>query len=123
MKNVLHNTLKRLIEEGGEYNFLIINLGETYYIQVAGEYFSSRLLFEVVSNHYLPSDKKLDTSLQKKILELGWEAPQKEGNYTFRKSINSKEEHNDCIAFIEKTAKEIYGIDEIESAMIELNLE
>ncbi|WP_375562847.1 hypothetical protein ACE193_10085 [Bernardetia sp. OM2101] len=123
MKDALHNSLKRLIEEGGTQNFLIINLGENYYIQVAGEFYSSHLLLEAVSNHYLPSDKQLSTVLQKKTLDLGWEAPKGEGNYSYRVSINSAEEYNSCIEFIHKTAKEIFDVNDIENSMIELNLE
>ncbi|WP_338790092.1 hypothetical protein [Bernardetia sp. MNP-M8] len=122
MKNALHDSLKRLIEEGGKQNFLIINLGE-YYIQVAGEYYSSHLLLEAVSNHYLSSTKQLNLSLQKKIIDLGWTEPQKEGNYSCKMSINSTKEYDFCIAFIEKTAKEIYDVDTITNSMIELNLE
>lgn len=123
MKNALHNSLKRLIEEGGKHNFLIINLRENYYIQVAGEFYSSHLLLETVSNHYLPSDKQLNPVLQKKIIDLGWEAPKGNGNYSRRVSINSVEEYNSCVEFIQKTATEIFDVDVIENSMIELNLE
>lgn len=123
MKNALHHSLKRLIEEGGNHNFLIINLTENYYIQAAGKHYSSHLLIEAVSNNYLPSEKKLNSSQQENLLLLGWDAPKKEGNYTFRVSINSNEEYNACIEFIEKTAKEVYEVDFIDNCMIELNLE
>lgn len=123
MKNALHSSLKRLIEEGGKQNFLIINLGENYYIQVAGELYSSHLLLEAVSNHYLPSEKQLNLFLQEKIMGLGWTEPQGEGNYSYKVSINSVDEYNSCIEFIQKTAKDIFGVDIIENSMIELNLE
>ncbi|WP_338761475.1 hypothetical protein WAF17_15575 [Bernardetia sp. ABR2-2B] len=122
MSNPLHNSLKRLIEEGGKQNFLILDFGD-YYIQIAGEYYSSYLLLEAVSNHYLSTDKKLDSVLQRKILDLGWEAPKGEGNYNLKLSINSNNEYDSCVEFIEKTAKEIYDVDTITNSMIELNLE
>ena len=123
MKSVLHNFIKRLIEEGGTQNFLIINLSKSYYIQVAGELYSSHLLFEAVSNNFLPSENQLSSSQHQRLLALGWNAPTKKGNYTYKISINSSEEYNSCVAFVEKTAKEIYGIDVIDELMIELNLE
>ncbi|WP_291724392.1 TY-Chap domain-containing protein [Bernardetia sp.] len=123
MESVLHSFLKRLIEEGGTQNFLIINLSKSYYIQVAGEFYSSHLFFEAVSNNFLPTKNQLSSSQHQRLLTLGWNSPTKEGNYTYKTSINSSEEYNACIEFVEKTAKEIYGIDVIDEFMIELNLE
>jgi hypothetical protein len=65
----------------------------------------------------------LNSILQKKIIDLGWTEPQKEGNYSYKVSINSVDEYNSCIEFIQKTAKDIFGVDVIENSMIELNLE
>jgi hypothetical protein len=38
-------------------------------------------------------------------------------------SINSNDEYDACIEFIQKTAKEIFDVDFIDESMIELNLE
>ncbi len=123
MKDILYNSLKRLSREGGNHNFVIIKLSRQYYIQIACEFGSNHFLFEAVSNYYLSIRKQLSTTLQEAIVDLGWKIPEGKGNYSIETDINLDEDYTFYIDLIRNTAKEIYGIDNIQEDMIDVYLE
>ncbi len=124
MKTALHTALQRLLSEGGSQNFMIIHLDTDYYMQMAARSGSPEVLLESVSNHYLASQKQLGWAAQQKMIELGWNVPQqKEENYSIQAFIDSSAAQHKYITLLEETAKNVFGISEIQDAMIELVLE
>jgi len=76
MKATLKGMIKRLLTDGGDYNFFIISINENSYMQFLGGRDSQFLIMET---SYLDLDSLQDL----KIRNLGWEQPNKGDNYKF----------------------------------------
>lgn len=123
-QNTLYNLLKKLMNEGGNDNFLVIQLDENYYIQAASSKGSLSLLCEAVSNKYLPPHKELNTVQHQRLLALGWNTPNPSSeNYWTDTPLITDEVIVQTVQRISATMKEVYGFNGLNNNMITLNLE
>lgn len=69
--------LRRLTEEGGGHNFVILHADETknYYVQFGTSCGSAVMYGEAVSNRYLRSPFTLTRAQRASLLSLGWRPP------------------------------------------------
>jgi hypothetical protein len=73
----LATMLERLLEEGGDHNFIILHADETknYFVQFAGSRGEAIIRGEAVSNLYLEPTHMLDPKRSKALRALGWNPP------------------------------------------------
>ena len=69
--------LKRILEEGGDHNFIILDADEAknYFVQFAGSRGEAIIRAEAVSNLYLEPAHMLDRRRSNGLLALGWTPP------------------------------------------------
>lgn len=69
--------LKRILEEGGDHNFIILpgDEAKNYFVQFAGSRGEAIIRGEAVSNLYLEPAHMLDPKRSKALRALGWNPP------------------------------------------------
>jgi hypothetical protein len=122
----IYHLLRKLIEKGG---FMIIHLNEdhNYYIQVSVHLDRKDFWLEAVSNYFIdPRDPQwqLNQNQHNRLIELGWNDAPPDSNYYREESRScSKESLIEIVQLIEITAKDIYGVREINYDLITLELD
>lgn len=122
---LITQALEEILDEGGEQNFLIINLGRDYYIQFAGQKGGDKLHCEAVSNNFLSDEIKLSESQIAALQAMGWENPSYEmSNFTLTLPAIYIADRDQLLSLIQRTA-DIYGvhIDEVGEDDLSVNLE
>jgi ATP-dependent helicase IRC3 len=122
--NEIYKMIRKLMQEDGESNFMVIQLDKDYFIQVAGVKNSSELICEAISNKFIPTQRRLNEGQLRRMIELGWEIPKKSDYHYFMEvTVSSDESLVDLVQTITMTAQEIYGAKTISKKMIEINPE
>jgi hypothetical protein len=120
----IYNILKKIMLEDGDNNFIIIALNDDYFLQAAAYKETNELIFEAVSNKFLSPEKCLNEIQQNGLVNLGWKAPDsKHENYYFGVDFISDKSLIGAVELITKTAREIYGVNEINHKMLTINIE
>lgn len=104
-------TLRRIQEEGGKGNFVILiaNAEKNYYIQVIGHKDDPALFAEAVSNHFLDSMHGLDQRHINRLEELGWNSPSSIPNFHREWNARDDQERISIANEILETFIEVYG--------------
>ena len=122
--HVLAPFIKEILTQGGDSNFLILSLSDDYYIQIAAEIDSPKIVVESVSNKFLSENNKLNNDQLNAIQSLEWKGlDEEDGNYYRNITLTNKQELDNLIKLIDRTAKEVYGVDSINAYMVEVNLQ
>ena len=103
----LIEAIREITEDGGNSNFCIVHLDDTYYIQFTGQKGGQSIYCEAVSNQFLPKAKQLTTEQEQQLLALGWSTADF-GNYSSNQSVQAGKDLMETVQFIMTTAKEIY---------------
>ncbi len=108
----LETLVERNADEGG---YVIFNdaKGSSYYVQAA-EVTEGTLHLEAVSDTYLSHLEELTQDQVNKLLDIGWDEPLENGNYTIDLTETSPETLASVAKDLEKTLKEVYQVTEIE---------
>ena len=98
--------IKRLLNEGGEENFLIVSAGDIY-VQFTSSNGESSVNCEVVSNRFLPDDLYLERPQVIQLNELGFESPSgaDDGCTNFNRPYNVNTDER-----LEKLVEDVYFV-------------
>lgn len=107
---------RRLLEEGGDHNFVIFVGAKTggrsaeYYVQFATSRGSAEIYGEAVSNHYLERSFALGRRQKAELARLGWSPPRgKHPNYyRYWQALNDRD-LGDIAAVAITTLRRVYG--------------
>jgi hypothetical protein len=119
--------LRRIVEEGGDHNFLILHADDrkNYYVQFAGSRGQAIVRGEAVSNHYLEPAHMLSPKRCKALLALGWNAPAPGEDLNFYRDwdARSKQTRREMARLAARTLVEIYGLAPTERVGFEFHLD
>ncbi len=119
--------LRRIVEEGGDHNFVILHADDSknYYVQFAGSRGQAIVLGEAVSNHYLEPAHMLSPKRSKALLALGWNppAPGKDMNFSRDWDARSEKTRRQMARLAMQTLVEIYGLPPTERVGLKLWLD
>lgn len=121
---MIANALRRIQEEGGEYNFVIFvaDQDRNYYIQVTTRKGNTELRAEAVSNDVLTPEDALSNEQTARLESMGWN-DQVDGNYYRYWEASSDEKRSDIAEEVMRTFIEGYGISPDTIIEIEMELE
>lgn len=127
LRQELLETFKEVTQEGGEGNFLIVNIDneKVYYIQFATAKGSGIINAEVVSNAFIPKDHQIPEDRVQKLLDAGWTAPDHEmANYSRRFTFDANNlDYDTLIDEINFIAREVFATEFPEELDLVINLE
>jgi len=115
--------LKRIVNEGGDGNFLIIEGGK-YYLQFLGQKGSNDLYCEAVGD--IDPIKRLSDHQISMLISNGWNKPDIPSgnlNYSRELTINDDNDFREIAGMTFKVFKEVYELDANEELTFKLNLE
>ncbi len=119
--------LRRIVEEGGEHNFVILFADESknYFVQFAGSRGQAIVRGEAVSNHYLEPAHMLSPRRSKALLALGWNPPTPDQSPNFYRDWDARSEktRRQMARLAMQTLVEIYGLPPTERVGFELRLD
>jgi len=119
--------LRRIVEEGGDHNFVILHADDrkNYYVQFAGSRGEAIVRGEAVSNHYLEPAHMLSPKRSKALLALGWNPPVPGEDLNFYRDWDARSEktRRQMARLAMQTLVEIYGLAPRERVGFELWLD
>ncbi len=105
--------IELMIYKGGKPNFVIINLGQDFYMQMYCDKGSYQMHCESVSNYYLAEEHQLTEAKIDKLKELNWNLINPETNYEISYPVDSEKSRFNLAKLLLQTAHEVYNIKEI----------
>ncbi len=120
--HILTPFIEQVLTQGGQSNFLIVQLTKEYYIQIVAREGDTLIWVEAVSNNYLAANKALDDAQIQKLKSLDWKE-QEDSNFFQDFDIYSDAKFAQLLYVIDETASEVYGVSKITESMVEINLE
>lgn len=119
--------LRRIVEEGGDHNFVILHADDrkNYYVQFAGSRGQTIVRGEAVSNHYLEPAHMLSPKRSRALLALGWNSPAPGEDLNFYRDWDARSEktRRQMARLAMRTLVEIYGLAPTERVGFELWLD
>ena len=119
--------LRRIVEEGGNHNFVILHADDrrNYYVQFAGSRGQAIVRGEAVSNHYLEPAHMLSPKRSRALLALGWNPPAPGEDMNFYRDWDARSEKSrlQMARLAMQTLVEIYGLAPRERVGFELWLD
>lgn len=125
------STLRRLLEEGGDHNFVAFVAVKTggrsayYYVQFAASCGSAEIYGEAVSNYYLERPFTLGKRQKAELGRLGWNPPRRGRSpnyYRHWQALNDRDLHEIAATAI-ATLKSVYGWPGDKFLEVELHLD
>jgi hypothetical protein len=111
----LATMLERLLEEGGDHNFIILHADEAknYFVQFAGSRGEAIVRGEAVSNLYLEPAHMLDPKRSKALRALGWNPPTPGQSPNFYRDWDARDTRTrrQMARLALRTLVEIYGLE------------
>ncbi len=109
--------LRRLVEEGGDHNFVIFESAETggrsanYYLQFGTSCGSAVIYGEAVSNYYLERPFRLSNRQKAQLARLGWNPPRpkKSPNYYRYWQVLNDRDRDAVVVVAVATCRLVYG--------------
>ncbi len=118
--------LRRLFDEGGNYNFIVLVSApdQNYYVQASGTRGGDSVWLEAVSNRFLDAAHCLDDDQVRLLQALGWQPPG-EGSTNFHRewNLSANSELVVVAGFLKQTLVEVYGMSPGGQVQVELGLE
>ncbi len=118
--------LRRLLNEGGEGNYLVVVLDEekNYYVQVAGRCGGDGVSVEAVSNDSLEPRHALGDDQVGRLTSLGWEQPDAEvPNFHRTMDVTTDGDYTVVAQLLMQTLIEVYGMGRDDVIDFDLSLE
>lgn len=109
----LINVLKRILNDGGSGNFIVMEEPVTgYYVQVAAGKGDRTMHLEAVGNEYLPDDRQLADTQETALTRLGWNRPGGDlRNFSQDRQSSTDQQLQDIMDMIITTFQEVYRVD------------
>lgn len=118
--------LRRLFDEGGNDNFIVLVSApdQNYYVQATGARGGDILWLEAVSNQFLDSAHWLNDDQVRLLQALGWKPPG-EGSTNFHREWDPATDSELVVVagFLMQTLVEVYGMSSNGPVQVELCLE
>jgi hypothetical protein len=121
----LHDTIARLVREGGGNNFVVISPrgNDRVYVQLMSGLGSNEIYAEAVSNWYLPPGEELSNEQIDTLERLGWEEPETEGNYSYTWRLSTEDVVWNVAEHALQTLREVFGVADALDLEVTLSLE
>ncbi len=116
----LMDHLRALFEEGGDGNFLVVEVG-AHYVQFAAERGHPEGVMEAVSNAYLDEGAGLGPAQQAQLRLLGFQLDDEDQNYSRPISLEAPEERENLADLTDRVLSQVYG-SSLDRASFDLNL-
>lgn len=119
--------LRRLTEEGGEGNFLILlaDRRRNYYVQLAGARGVPTVRAEAVGNTFLDAPDALDPGQHARLLALGWQAPAPGESDNYYRDFDARDDaqRRRIAEAVLRALTDVYAVPANRELEIELTLE
>ncbi len=119
-QQLVHN-LKRMLNEGGDGNFLIVSCGDAY-VQFAAKRGDTQIYCEAVSNEYLPRNKQLSDHQIAQLQQLGFDTSSDTENFSCTLAVADETSLASIAHFVVSILTDVYGCTDAKLEF-ELNLE
>lgn len=74
-KSLIKNAILKILKEGGDSNYFVIDITKDYYVQAASSKGASDVFCEAVSNKYLSKESMLSDNQLDTLKQIGWSIP------------------------------------------------
>ena len=123
-QSLIKTAINKILKEGGDSNYFVINITKDYYIQAASSKGAEDVFCEAVSNQYLPQASKLSTDQLNKLNEIGWKKPTESNvNFFLELPADNDVAINFLTNFLASTITAVYSTENITKESFEFHLE
>lgn len=121
---LIKTAINKIIKEGGDNNYFVIDITRDYYIQAASSKGAAEVFCEAVSNQYLSKEVLLSTEKLEKLKQIGWNTPTEHNvNFSIEKPANDNKAIEALANFIGTTITEVYLGNKLNKDSFQFHLE
>lgn len=121
---LIKTAINKILKEGGDSNYFVIDITKDYYIQAASSKGAEDVFCEAVSNQYLSKESKLTDEQLTKLKQIGWNTPTESNvNFFIERPANNKEAIEALANFISTTVSAVYSSKTLSKDSFQFHLE
>ncbi|MBB6005553.1 TY-Chap domain-containing protein [Arcicella rosea] len=115
--------INKILKEGGDSNYFVIDITKDYYIQAASSKGAEDVFCEAVSNQYLSKESKLSEEQLAKLKQIGWNTPTENNvNFFIERPANNNAAIEALANFISTTISTVYSTDALSKESFQFHL-
>ncbi|MET3127277.1 hypothetical protein ABID42_002383 [Arcicella rosea] len=121
---LIKTAINKILKEGGDSNYFVIDITKDYYIQAASSKGAEDVFCEAVSNQYLSKESKLTDEQLAKLKQIGWNTPTESNvNFFTERPANNNVAIEALANFIATTVSAVYSSKTLSKESFQFHLE